>query len=65
VAIIFNVIYENNRPVLKALQERYNICIDELPEEAEYRPQDYDEVEDDPELRALDRLMKQKPYGGE
>lgn len=63
-ALIFKIIYENNRPVLKAIEERYSICIDELPPEAEYRVQDYDAIEDDPELRALDRLMRQKPRRG-
>lgn len=63
-ATIFKTLYENNRPVLEAILGCYNICIDEPPPEVEYRPQEYDEVEDDPELRVQDKRMREKPRKG-
>lgn len=66
-AIIFEVIYENNRPVLKRIEEIYGIINIPLQHESE-KPiaeySDYDPILDDPELRELDYLMRQIPRAG-
>ena len=60
--IVFEIIYEQQRPILTLIEARYGrIRINETPKPAQYVCQDYDEIADNPELRAIDRLMREIP----
>ena len=65
--IIFEIVYEQNRPVLKRIEEIYgkiNIptACNATCNVTEF--DDYDPIQDDPELKELDRLMRQVPRAG-
>lgn len=59
-ALVFEIIYVNDRPTLVKIEEKYG------PLDIKYHQNynDYDPVLDNPELRQLDRLMRQIPRGG-
>ena len=52
--IIFKIVYENQRPVLKTLEEIYGPIDVEEPEP---------DPEDDPQFRFYKRLMEERPRG--
>lgn len=59
-ALIFEIIYVNDKPTLVRIEEKYgplNIKVNDHRD-------DYDPVLDNPELRQLDRLMRQIPRAG-
>jgi len=57
-AIVFEIIYHTDRPVLAKIEERYGPLNFKIPEP------EYDPIFDDPEFQSMDRLMRQVPRKG-
>jgi len=59
---VYQVVYENQRPVLKRLEKIYgpiNLSLNDTVEP------EYDPIFDDPEFQELDKLMRQVPRKGD